>query len=60
MAKKKKTAEVTITPQQRHQELNACINCIHEDKCDNPLPFPINLEDCCDDYKKKEFKEKII
>lgn len=58
MAKKKKISENIITPQQRHQELNACINCVFENECKTLLPFPICLEECCDKYKKTEYKEK--
>jgi hypothetical protein len=55
----KKIKEITITPQQRHQELNACINCVFENECKTLLPFPICLEECCDKYRKTEYKEKL-
>lgn len=54
---KKKIIE-TITPQERNQELNACINCVYFDYCSNVLPFPIDMENCCDKYKKKVFKNE--
>lgn len=41
----------TIIPQTHHQKLNACINCENENIC--TLPFPINLSECCEKYKKK-------
>ena len=56
MANNKKITECVITPQERHEQLNACINCEFEEKCNKVLPFPINLEDCCTDYKKKKIK----
>lgn len=48
----KKTKQIInkITPQEYHQQLNACINCIYENIC--TLPFPINLSECCEKYKK--------
>lgn len=48
----KKTKQIInkITPQEYHQQLNACINCIYENIC--TLPFPINLTECCEKYKK--------
>ena len=52
---KKKIKEIIITPQQRHQELNACINCVFENECKTPLPFPICLEECCDKYRKTQY-----
>ena len=55
MAKKTKPTERILTPQERHEELNACINCVFEDFCVNVLPFPINLGECCDKYKKTKF-----
>lgn len=55
----KKTKQIInkITPQEYHQQLNACINCIYENIC--TLPFPINLSECCEKYKKKN-KTNII
>ena len=53
MAKKKETG--IITSEEWHELLNACINCVFEETCDNILPFPINLEKCCDKYQKKRF-----
>lgn len=56
--KKKKINEEVKTPRQIHDELNACINCVFEDVCETVLPFPINLDECCERYEKKEFVEK--
>lgn len=55
---KKTTIKEIITPQEHHEKLNACINCVYELTCENILPFPINLDECCDKYKKTEFKYK--
>lgn len=57
MMKKKNKIEI-ITPEQRHELLNACINCVFELNCKNVLPFPINLDECCELYQKTEFKQK--
>lgn len=57
MAKKKITENI-LTPEQHHQQLNACINCIYEDYCSNMLPFPVNLYDCCEKYQKTKFIKK--
>lgn len=57
MAKKKtKETFLTKTPQEIHQQLNACINCILEKECENVKPFPINLTECCDKYVKTIFQ----
>jgi hypothetical protein len=53
----KNNKEILLTPKQRHQELNACINCVHENYCEDVFPFPLNLEECCPNYIKTEFKE---
>lgn len=55
---KKKPVENVLTPEQHHQQLNACINCVFEDYCSNMLPFPLNLDECCDKYQKIKFEEK--
>ena len=55
---KKKTIKEIITPQEHHEKLNACINCVFEDVCETVLPFPIKLDECCERYEKKEFVEK--
>lgn len=42
-----------------HEQLNACINCVFENKCGHTLPFPINLCDCCDEYLKIKLNDKL-
>lgn len=41
-----------------HEQLNACINCVFENKCGHTLPFPMNLCDCCDEYLKIKLNDK--
>lgn len=48
----------TFNAEEHHERLNACINCVYELTCKTALPFPINLEQCCDKYMKSEFKRK--
>lgn len=50
---KKKQKEVvydSLSPEEYYNKLNACINCVNEDKCS--LPFPINLCESCENYIK--------
>jgi hypothetical protein len=58
--KKNKQKPILLTPQEYHEQLNACINCIHENNCTNLLPFPLNLSECCQHYQKinKTFNEE--
>lgn len=58
MSKKKESIEVLST-EEIHERLKACINCVYEELCDEVLPFPINLCECCDRYKKKSITEVI-
>lgn len=58
MAKKTKNTERILTPQERHEELNACINCVFEMICEIVFPFPINLDECCEKYEKREFNSE--
>ena len=53
MAKKTKMTKID-TPQEVHEKLFACINCVYEKECLNVFPFPLNLCDCCERYKKEE------
>lgn len=53
MAKKKQIK--ILTPQEFHEQLNACINCIYENECETEHPFPLNLCECCDKYVKINF-----
>lgn len=55
MANKKEI--IKETPLDVHNRLEACINCIYEDYCTNILPFPVNIYDKCDKYKKRAFNE---
>ena len=40
------------TPKELYDKLFACINCVHEETCIDPLPFPCNLYECCERYEK--------
>lgn len=51
MGKKKRELP---TPQELYNKLFACINCVYENECTTQLPFPLNLCECCDKYKKIE------
>lgn len=42
--------------QEVHDTLFACINCVFENTCKNTLPFPDNLSEKCEKYKKIEYK----
>ena len=42
------------TSKELYDNLFACINCVYEDTCSNQLPFPLNLCECCDKFKKVE------
>ena len=53
MGEKRKTIEIE-TPEEVYAKLFACINCVYEDICTNQLPFPLNLCECCDKFKKVE------
>ena len=48
---KKKQIKI-LTPQEIHEQLNACINCVYEDNCEDMLPFPLNLCEHCEKFKK--------
>ena len=48
----KKKINNIITSQEWWEKLKACINCVFEETCETPLPFPINLDECCEKYKK--------
>ena len=50
---KKKTLD-TKPLKEVYDNLFACINCVYEDICTNQLPFPLNLCECCDKFKKVE------
>lgn len=58
MAKKTKTTERIPTPQERHEELQSCINCVFEMMCDILFPFPTNLDECCEKYEKRKFNSE--
>lgn len=49
----KKQDNEIITSIEIHNKLEACINCEYELECTDILPFPINLCDRCDKYKKR-------
>lgn len=52
---KKKEIKI-LTPQEVHDQLTACINCIYENTCKDVFPFPLNLCECCDKYIKDKLK----
>lgn len=52
MVKRKK--EQLPTPEEIYTKLFACINCVYEHECTEQLPFPLNLCECCNKYKKIE------
>jgi hypothetical protein len=58
MAKKKDNI-THLSPKEIHEQLFACINCKLEGKCENILPFPINLCEKCEKYEKREFDMTI-
>ena len=48
----KKKENKILTPQEVHDQLMACINCIYENTCKDIFPFPLNLSECCNKYIK--------
>lgn len=53
MGKKRKTIDIK-SPEEVYAKLFACINCVYEFNCEDILPFPLNLCDCCERYIKVE------
>lgn len=58
MVNKTKSTERILTPQEQHEEIQACINCVFEMMCEIVLPLPLNLDECCEKYEKREFNSE--
>ena len=56
----KKIKVILPSPKEHYEQLNACINCIYENECNEQLPFPLNLCEHCSKYVKikKDFCEE--